>query len=115
MLLVEDDPDMRDMLSLMLELQGARVITAANGVEAYNLARTYAPCLIILDLMMPVMTGEEFRKVQLAHHGLRRIPVVVVSAHYDAAVIAKRMKARAYFPKPVELDSLSAFVAKICK
>ena len=46
---------MRDMLALMLELAGASVITAANGVEACNMARTHLPCLIILDLMMPMI------------------------------------------------------------
>jgi CheY-like chemotaxis protein len=114
-LLVEDDPDMRDMLAMTLELAGASVVTASNGVEAYNMARAHHPCLIILDLMMPVMSGEEFRKAQLANEEIRKIPVVVVSAHYEAARIARRMKVKKCFTKPVELDSLSAFAVKWCR
>lgn len=114
-LLVEDDPDMRDMLALTLELAGASIVTASNGVEAYNMARAHHPCLIILDLMMPVMSGEEFRKAQLANEEIRRIPVVVVSAHYEAARIARRMKATKCFMKPVDLDALSAFAVKWCR
>jgi CheY-like chemotaxis protein len=114
-LIVEDDPDMRDMLALMLQLGGATVVTAANGVEAYNMARTHLPCLIILDLMMPVMSGEEFRRAQLANETIRKIPVVVVSAHYDARQIARRMRAKKCFSKPVELDRLGEYARRWCR
>jgi two-component system chemotaxis response regulator CheY len=112
---VDDDPDMREMVALTLEFAGASVVTASNGVEAYNMARTHHPCLIILDLMMPVMSGEEFRKVQLANETIRKIPVVVVSAHSDAPRIARRMKAKKCFMKPVALDALGAFATKWCR
>src|SRR5687767_1309844 len=114
-LLVEDDPDMRDMLALMLELGGATVVTAANGVEAYNMARAHLPCLIVLDLMMPMMSGEEFRRAQLANETIRKIPVVVVSAHYEARQIARRMRAKKCFSKPVDLDELSDYVRRWCR
>jgi CheY-like chemotaxis protein len=114
-LLVEDDRDMREMLSLTLELAGASVVTASNGVEAYNMARAHLPCLIILDLMMPMMSGEEFRKAQLANQTIRRIPVVVVSAHHEATRIARRMKAKKCFTKPVELDVLTEYARKFCR
>lgn len=106
---------MRDMLAITLELAGASVVTASNGAEAYNVARAHVPCLIILDLMMPIMTGEEFRKVQLANDVLRKIPVVVVSAHYDAPRIARRMRAQKCFLKPVALDELAAYATKWCR
>jgi CheY-like chemotaxis protein len=111
-LLVEDDPDLRLMMATSLEMEGASVITAANGVEAFNLARRHNPSLIILDLMMPVMTGEEFRRAQLANDAIRKIPVLVVSAHFDAPHIAKRMKAVGCFTKPLDLDALGSFVKK---
>jgi CheY-like chemotaxis protein len=114
-LLVEDDRDMRDMLALTLECEGASVVTAANGVEAYNMAQAHRPCVIVLDLMMPVMSGEEFRRAQLENEEIRHIPVVVVSAHYEARQIARRMKAKKCFSKPVELDELSGYVRKWCR
>jgi CheY-like chemotaxis protein len=114
-LLVEDDPDVRLMMATSLELEGASVITAANGAEAFNLARTHQPALIVLDLMMPVMSGEEFRRAQLANKTLSDIPVVVVSAHFDAPHIARRMKAIGCFMKPLDLEAFGVFVKKWCR
>ena len=98
------------MIATSLELEGADVLTAANGLEAYNIARARLPKLIILDLMMPIMTGEEFRKVQLEHEAIRDIPVVVVSAHHEAAEIAARMQAAGCLRKPIDIDELQALV-----
>ena len=114
-LLVEDDRDSRTMLTTALESAGLSVVTATNGVEAFNLARAHRPSLILLDLMMPPMSGEEFRRAQLANADIRKIPVVVVSAHYDAARIARRMRASGYLSKPIDFDQLSALVARYCR
>ena len=114
-LIVEDDPDSRQFLTTMLEFTGREVITATNGAEAFNMARAHHPCLIVLDLMMPVMTGEEFRKAQVADSSIKNIPVVVVSAHHQAPEIAKRMKVAGCVTKPVDFDALVTFVQKRCR
>jgi CheY-like chemotaxis protein len=111
-LVVEDDPDVRDMIATCLQLEGEDVVTAANGVEAFDLARTRLPRLIVLDLMMPVMTGEEFRTAQLAHDAIRDIPVVIVSAHHEALEIAERMNAAGCLRKPIDIDELQALVKR---
>ena len=113
-LLVEDDPDTRTMMTAILEIEGHHVVTATNGVEAFNLARTHRPALILLDLMMPTMTGEEFRRAQLANSDIRRIPVIVLSAHPNAHRIARRMRASGCFGKPVDFDALSKAVSRYC-
>lgn len=114
-LVVEDDPDSRTMLATVLELAGLPVVTATNGMEAYNLARQHHPSVIILDLMMPIMTGEEFRKAQLANPEIRRIPVLVLSAHHDARNIARRMQAAGCLAKPVDFDALGSYVRRFAK
>src|SRR5580765_7790969 len=87
-LLVEDDFDMRDALIPILEYAGHHVVGAANGREALEQLRAGPkPSLILLDLMMPVMNGTEFRAEQLRDPALASIPVVVVSA--DPAVRSK--------------------------
>ena len=114
-LLVEDDPDSRYMLATLLESEGYTVVTAANGMEAFNLARQHQPAVIILDLMMPVMSGEQFRTAQLANRDIRKIPVVVLSAHHNAAEIAKRMRARGCLRKPVDFDALGQTIRPYCR
>ena len=94
---------------------GLGVVTASNGMEAYNLARQHHPCVILLDLMMPVMTGEEFRNAQLANADIRHIPVVVLSAHHQAPHIAQRMKAVGCLMKPVDFDVLTSTLQRIMR
>jgi len=114
-LLVEDDRDIRTMMTMSLEYAGLDVVTAINGVEAFNQARAHRPALILLDLMMPTMTGEEFRNAQLAAPDIRNIPVVVVSAHHDASRIARRMRAAGCLTKPVDFDKLLEVVGRHCR
>ena len=112
-LLVEDDLDSRAMLTTFLMAGGLGVVTASNGREAYDLARQHDPSVILLDLMMPIMSGEEFRKAQLANADISRIPVVVLSAHHQAPHIAQRMKAAGCLMKPVDFDVLTSTLQRI--
>src|SRR5690349_17497986 len=82
-LIVEDDADLREMMAQLLTLEGFSVETASNGREALRYLESGdggRPNLILLDLMMPVMDGWEFRRRQLADMRSAEIPVVVLSA-----------------------------------
>ncbi|HMI85566.1 MAG TPA: response regulator [Polyangiaceae bacterium] len=106
-LIVEDDDDIREALTQILELEGYVVREAANGREALEIsAREPVPSLILLDLMMPVMDGWQFRSEQLKDPTLSKIPVVVISA--DASVHEKvaSFGAASVLPKPISLDRL---------
>jgi CheY-like chemotaxis protein len=106
-LVVEDDDDLRDLLMEMLELEGFETSGASNGLEALVLLRApERPNAIVLDLMMPVMSGPEFRAEQLRDVELSRIPVVVLSAAGDGRQQAESLRASAYFAKPVDFDAL---------
>jgi CheY-like chemotaxis protein len=79
-LIVEDNADLRDSLAELLQYEGYEVARAANGQEALRYLRECPPpCLILLDLMMPVMNGWEFRKQQLLDPTLSSIPVAIVT------------------------------------
>jgi CheY-like chemotaxis protein len=83
-LIVEDDPDIRESLQIVLETEGYHARTAANGKEGMAaLELIDQPCLVLLDLMMPVMNGWEFLAVQRQNDRLSKVPVVVVSAIAD--------------------------------
>jgi two-component system sensor histidine kinase ChiS len=112
-LVIEDDPDLLLMLATALELEGQRVVTAANGIDAFRLAQLHRPALIVLDLMLPVMSGEDFRRKQLASEALKDIPVLVVSARYDAPAIAERIRAIGCMTKPVDLETFAALVKAV--
>lgn len=109
-LVVDDEADIRDLLGTVLRLHGYRVVEARNGAEAYNVARAARPSLILLDLMMPIMSGEEFRRAQLANPDIRKIPVVVISAHHDVERVVQGMKVAAFLVKPLDIDVLEQVV-----
>jgi CheY-like chemotaxis protein len=113
-LLVEDNDDVRDMMALALELAGHVVWPAANGRDALARLqeRDELPCLILMDLMMPVMNGWELRAALKDTPRLSSIPVVVVSALN--ADLARRLPATDYLPKPVDIDRLLDLVCEYC-
>lgn len=114
-LIVEDDFDVRDTLGMTLEAEGYRVEGAANGQEAIErLQRADPPCLILLDLMMPVMDGWEFRAAQLRDPTLARIPVVVISADGSVARKASALGVAGYLRKPLDFDALLQTVRRHC-
>ena len=112
-LVVEDDPDLLLMLATALELDGLHVVTASNGLDAFQLAERHHPSLIVLDLMLPMMSGESFREAQLANETIKSIPVLVVSARHDAEAIAERMHAVGCLTKPVDLGTFSELVKRL--
>ena len=111
--IVEDDTDTREMLSKFLELEGYHVEAAANGRQALDrLGTGVQPHVIVLDLMMPVMDGWEFRKRQVEDIRLRAIPTIVVSAAGRDRMA--RVSADAYLSKPVDMDELLESVNRFC-
>jgi CheY-like chemotaxis protein len=106
-LIVEDDTATREALGLILAGQGFSVLGAANGQEALGLLRSGPrPDLILLDLMMPVMDGWQFRREQVQDSILSAIPVVVLSADGNVRQKAAALRAAGYLQKPVEVESL---------
>lgn len=78
---VEDDPVVRSGLRMLLEMEGYQVHCASNGQEALHLLKVCrkSPCMILLDLMMPVMDGLEFRRRQLQDPEVSDVPVVIIT------------------------------------
>jgi CheY-like chemotaxis protein len=111
-LLVDDDPGIRQLLTVFLTRNGYRVVNVANGEEALtHLQYTpLLPQLILLDLMMPVMDGFAFRRAQQEDPQLATIPVVVMSAVPNLHEQAPTLAADAYMPKPIDFDALLAVV-----
>jgi len=113
-LLVDDDVDILDGLSELLKLSGFEVVTARNGAEALAHARERRPCMVLLDLMMPIMSGQEFRQKQAADPGLASIPVIVVTAARPSRGELARLAAEDCFLKPVDTERLLSAVRQFC-
>jgi CheY-like chemotaxis protein len=112
-LIVEDDADLREMMAQLLTLEGFRVETVANGRAALDyLEQGDCPDLILLDLMMPVMDGWEFRRRQRAHPEYGQVPVVVLSALDQTR--AADLGGPAFLKKPLDFDRLLDIVRRHC-
>lgn len=114
-LIVEDESDASTLLGRALRAKGFKSEVAENGQAALDfLEKNPEPCIVLLDLMMPVMSGQEFRAKQAANPKLASIPIVVVSAADDIASETKRMGVSTYVKKPVEMGKLLPLVQKHC-
>jgi CheY-like chemotaxis protein len=108
-LVVDDDQDLRESLIELLGVEGYEAEAASNGAEALHFLHEEGkkkPCIILLDLMMPVMSGVEFRRKQLEDPELQSIPVVLLTAAHDGRQKADELGAVSYIPKPLELEPL---------
>lgn len=112
-LFVEDDDDIRDSLADLLRGEGYEVHVAANGEEALEYLHQPGrdPCLVLLDLMMPVLNGWQVVEILRTEDRVATLPVVVLSAA-DAA--SSPAEARGFIRKPVDVDLLLAMVRRYC-
>lgn len=116
-LVVEDHPDTRQMVEEYLSFHGIPVVSADNGLTGLAKLREYRPCVVLLDLSMPVMDGWRFREEQqrLPDGELAGTPVVVLSALSDAHKHAKRLGAADCIPKPIDFDRMVHVVRTYCE
>jgi CheY-like chemotaxis protein len=105
-LIIEDDPGIREGLQELLEDEGFLTVTAINGQEALKYLSTQLPSIILLDLMMPIMDGftflEAFRK--LLPDAVEKVPVIILTAAGERANLAQGVKA--VLPKPIDIEQL---------
>lgn len=111
-LIVDDDEGIRDALGEMLRDEGFSVATAANGREAIRWLQEQRPaaCVVLLDLMMPVMDGAQFLRAKQADLELRTIPVVIVTAAGAAFRVDPTPDIRDTISKPIDLPDLMAAI-----
>jgi CheY-like chemotaxis protein len=115
-LVVDDDPGIREALADLLGEEGYQVVTAMNGVEALDKLREPSqarPCVILLDLMMPFMNGHQFFAEQQQDRTLASIPIVLISA--DSALRQKAAQFGGEFlAKPVRIERVLEMIERHC-
>lgn len=119
-MVVEDDRDTREVVKLILEMEGLDVVEAADGLDALErlhelrLEHPEVPCAVLLDIMMPRCSGEEFRKRQLRDPVIADVPIIVLSAVADTPRV-NSLDAFAKLSKPFDPDHLVSVVRSACR
>ena len=123
-LIVDDDPDIRDVLSLVLKAQGYKVITARDGVECLEQLTEEKPNLLIIDLLMPKMDGfAVYKELQHARWAAyKNMPILILTSVREEASrrryeleTGQTLNVDSYFEKPISPETLVGTVKKILK
>jgi CheY-like chemotaxis protein len=113
-LVVDDDDDIRKLVCLVLELEGYLGVPASNGIEALQILReSDRPSLILVDLMMPAMDGEQLVATLNMTRDFASIPLVIMSGHSDARQKSHTLNVRDCLVKPVDVDELLSTVKRL--
>src|SRR4051812_2546973 len=107
-LLVEDQPDLRQMYAQQLELSGFEVIEAANGADAVTRTTEHAPDVVLMDLSLPILDGWEATRRLKSDARTAHIPVVALTAHDESGELQRATRAGCdwFVPKPCPPDAL---------
>jgi CheY-like chemotaxis protein len=112
-IVVDDDEDIREVITLLLDAYGYDAVGFASGVDAMaHLKAAPRPALVLVDLMMPGMNGAELLDRMHADPALAGIPTVILSGDVRGAEVAAATSADAIMVKPVDLDELVAVVER---
>ena len=109
-LIVDDDDLVRETLREVIEMAGCSALEASNGKEALKVMADHRPCLVIIDLLMPVMTGNELLEAMRREPALAEIPVIISTSAPDRAPPGVPI-----IRKPVDIDSVVASVQRSCR
>lgn len=114
-LVVEDDPDLNEMIGAYVTLAGFAYHGAHTGAEALRATRARAPGMVLLDLMLPDLDGFELYRRLRDEDAMRGVPVVVVSALCDQAsrTRAQSLGARGFLAKPFDPDELMTLIREV--
>jgi len=111
-LVVDDDADVRESLVFVLEAEGYNVRTAINGAEAWESLQRSRPRALLLDIMMPTMSGWELLERLRLDPTMSRLPVCVISASVNKGEALPNVTV---LPKPINVEQLLSFVRQHCQ
>ena len=108
-LVVDDEDDVRETLRDLVEMCGCSAIVAANGAEALELLSHNRPCMIVLDLLMPVMNGEQMLEAMRSKPALAQVPVVISTSAPERAPAGLPV-----LKKPLDIDAFVRCLRRVC-
>jgi len=116
-LVAEDDADIRLMMLTLLRMKGYKAAEACDGQETLDVARALRPDVILMDLQLPRLNGFAVARFLRQTETLRRVPIIVVSAHDPAKHrnLALAAGCNAYVQKPIDFDSLDGMILSLLR
>ncbi|CDT17368.1 MULTISPECIES: response regulator [Sphingobacterium] len=102
----DDDQGILDVLQMLLELEGFEVLPQINSIHVIKEILTYSPDILLLDLWMPVLSGDQILKAIRNTPEIKKLPVIVLSASGDGNKIAMEVGADGFIAKPFDLDDI---------
>ncbi|RZJ39253.1 MAG: response regulator [Chryseobacterium sp.] len=109
-MICDDDLGILEVLEMMLELEGFQVYTESNSTNLMQQIRQNTPDLLLMDLWMPVLSGDQLLKTIRTSPELTSLPVIILSASVDGNQIAQNAGANAFVPKPFNMDDIISVV-----
>jgi CheY-like chemotaxis protein len=114
-LVIDDQPEVLELLSDLLEHNKYEVLTATEGVEGLAKAKAHKPELIVLDIAMPVMDGYDFMKELRADEEIKNIPVIIITGRVQLQEIFEEQGIQDYIMKPFDKKELLNKIKKLTK
>ncbi|RYG14994.1 MAG: response regulator [Chitinophagaceae bacterium] len=109
-LICDDDLGILEMLELLLEETGHQIIAESNSLNVRSIIERESPNLLVLDLWMPVLSGDQVLKMVRENPHTKELPVIVISASTDGKQIAQKAGATNFLAKPFDVDELVSMV-----
>ena len=111
-LVCDDDEGIADIVKIILENKGYNVFSLTQCDDIFQKIEHIMPCLILLDLWMPILSGEEITKRLKQQEETKNIPVIIISANRDTQQIAEKVHANGFLCKPFDIEELESIVEK---
>ncbi len=112
-MICDDDPGILEVLEMMLEIEGYTVFTESNSTNLIKQISADLPDLLLMDLWMPVLSGDQLLRTIRSTEPLRNLPVIILSASVDGNDIATRAGADAFIAKPFDMDDIAMKIEKM--
>lgn len=109
----DDDPGILEMMEMILEEYGYQVITVSKSINVLKHLEEENPDLLLLDIWMPVLSGDQVLKTIKAEPKLSRLPVIMYSASTEGKAIAEKAGADDYISKPFDMDDMEAKISAL--
>ena len=111
-MICDDDLGILEVVEMMLEIEGYTVFTESNSTNLLNEIRRVSPDLLLMDLWMPVLSGDQILKMIRASADIKDLPVIILSASVDGREISYGAGANAFIPKPFNMDDMMSDISQ---